>query len=112
MYRFDTNGQMTMLGLDTAERGGAPPKRRPGKPDSELVSIPYFHLDLLSSPVDLFGQRHWELRSPWREGKRPQSRGRAPPPDPRLTVWHTGSVPVSKVLFIENSLSGHPAPRL
>ena len=40
MYRFDTNGQMTMLGLDTAERGGAPPKRRPGKPDSELVSIP------------------------------------------------------------------------
>ena len=39
MYRFDTNGQMTMLGLDTAERGGAPPKRRPGKSDSELVSI-------------------------------------------------------------------------
>ena len=78
MYRFDTNGQMTMLGLDTAERGGAPPKRRPGKSDSELVSIPYFHLDLLSSPVDLFGQRHWELRSPWREGKRPLNTGAAP----------------------------------
>ena len=78
MYRFDMNGQMTMLGLDTAERGGAPPKRRPGKPDSELVSIPYFHLDLLSSPVDLFGQRHWELRSPWREGKRPLNTGPAP----------------------------------
>ena len=78
MYRFDTNGQMTMLGLDTAERGGAPPKRRPGKPDSELVSIPYFHLDLLSSPVDLFGQRHWEFRSPWREGKRPLNTGDAP----------------------------------
>ena len=78
MYRFDTNGQMTMLGLDTAERGGAPPKRRPGKPDSELVSIPYFHLDLLSSPVDLFGQRHWEFRSPWREGKRPLKTGAAP----------------------------------
>ena len=78
MYRFDTNGQMTMLGLDTAESGGAPPKRRPGKPDSELVSIPYFHLDLLSSPVDLFGQRHWELRSPWREGKRPLNTGAAP----------------------------------
>ena len=43
MYRFDTTGQMTMLDLDTAERGGAPPKRRSGKPDSELVSIPYFH---------------------------------------------------------------------
>ena len=78
MYRFDTNGQMTMLGLDTAERGGAPPKHRPGKSDSELVSIPYFHLDLLSSPVDLFGQRHWELRSPWREGKRPLNTGAAP----------------------------------
>ena len=78
MYRFDTTGQLTMLDLDTAERGGAPPKRRPGKPDSELVSIPYFHLDLLSSPVDLFGQRHWELRSPWREGKRPLNTGAAP----------------------------------
>ena len=78
MYRFDTNGQLTMLDLDTAERGGAPPKRRPGKPDSELVSIPYFHLDLLSSPVDLFGQRHWEFRSPWREGKRPLNTGAAP----------------------------------
>ena len=78
MYRFDTTGQMTMLDLDTAERGGAPPKRRPGKPDSELVSIPYFHLDLLSSPVDLFGQRHWEFRSPWREGKRPLNTGAAP----------------------------------
>ena len=78
MYRFDTTGQMTMLDLDTAERGGAPPKRRSGKPDSELVSIPYFHLDLLSSPVDLFGQRHWEFRSPWREGKRPLNTGAAP----------------------------------
>ena len=78
MYRFDTNGQMTMLGLDTAERGGAPPKRRPGKPDSELVSIPYFHLDLVSGSVDLFGQRHWELRSPWRKGKRPLNTGAAP----------------------------------
>lgn len=78
MYRFDTNGQLTMLDLDTAERGGAPPKRRLGKPDSELVSIPHFHLDLLSSPVDLFGQRHWEFRSPWREGKRPLNTGAAP----------------------------------
>jgi len=78
MYRFDTTGQMTMLDLDTAERGGAPPKRRSGKPDSELASIPYFHLDLLSSPVDLFGQRHWEFRSPWREGKRPLNTGAAP----------------------------------
>ena len=78
MYRFDANGQLMMLELEAAEGTGAPPKRRPGKPDSELVSIPYFHLDLLSSPVDLFGQRHWEFRSPWREGKRPLNTGAAP----------------------------------
>ena len=64
MYRFDANGQLMMLELEAAERTGAPPKRRPGKPDSELISIPYFHLDLVSGSVDLFGQRHWELRSP------------------------------------------------
>ena len=78
MYRFDANGQLMMLELEAAERTGAPPKRRPGKPDSELVSIPYFHLDLVSGSVDLFGQRHWELRSPWRKGKRPLNTGAAP----------------------------------
>ena len=46
MYRFDANGQLMMLELEAAEGTGAPPKRRPGKPDSELISIPYFHLDL------------------------------------------------------------------
>ena len=78
MYRFDANGQLMMLELEAAERTGAPPKRRPGKPDSGLVSIPYFHLDLVSGSVDLFGQRHWELRSPWRKGKRPLNTGAAP----------------------------------
>ena len=78
MYRFDANGQLTMLELEAAEGTGAPPKRRPGRPDSELVSIPYFHLDLVSGSVDLFGQRHWELRSPWRKGKRPLNTGAAP----------------------------------
>ena len=78
MYRFDANGQLTMLELEASEGTGAPPKRRPGKPDSELVSIPYFHLDLVSGSVDLFGQRHWELRSPWRKGKRPLNTGAAP----------------------------------
>ena len=67
-----------MLELESDEGTGAPPKRRPGKPDSELVSIPYFHLDLVSGSVDLFGQRHWELRSPWRKGKRPLNTGAAP----------------------------------
>ena len=78
MYRFDANGQLTMLELEPDEGTGAPPKRRPGKPDSELVSIPYFHLDLVSGSVDLFGQCHWELRSPWRKGKRPLNTGAAP----------------------------------
>ena len=78
MYRFDANGQLTMLELEAAEGTGAPPKRRPGRPDSELVSIPYFHLDLVSGSVDLFGQRHWELRSPWRKGKLPLNTGAAP----------------------------------
>ena len=78
MYRFDANGQLMMLELEAAERTGAPPKRRLGKPDSELISIPYFHLDLVSGSVDLFGQRHWELRSPWRKGKRPLNTGAAP----------------------------------
>ena len=40
MYRFDANGQLTMLELEAAEGAGAPRKRRPGKLDSELVSIP------------------------------------------------------------------------
>ena len=78
MYRFDANGQLMMLELEAAEGTGAPPKRRPGKPDSELNSIPYFHLDLVSGSVDLFGQRHWDLRSPWRKGKRPLNTGAAP----------------------------------
>ena len=78
MYRFDANGQLMMLELEAAEGTGAPPKRRPGKPDSELISIPYFHLDLVSGSVDLFGQRHWELRSPWRKGKRSLNTGAAP----------------------------------
>ena len=90
MYRFDANGQLTMLELDADEGTGAPPKRRPGKPDSEVVSIPYFHLDLASGSVDLFGQRHWELRSPWRKGKRPLNTGAAP----RIPI----QVPLSGIL--------------
>ena len=90
MYRFDANGQLMMLELEAAEGTGAPPKRRPGKPDSELVSIPYFHLDLVSGSVDLFGQRHWELRSPWRKGKRPLNTGAAP--------RHPIRVPLSGIL--------------
>lgn len=113
MYRFDANGQLTMLELEAAEGTGAPSKRRPGKPDSELVSIPYFHLDLVSGSVDLFGLRHWELRSPWRKGKRPLNTGAAPPySDPSPALRHTGGKPGAKVLSVKNRLHWHSAPSL
>ena len=78
MYRCDLNGQLTMLDTGAFEKANEPQKRRPQKQDSELVSIPYFYLDLRSGHVDLFGQRHWELRSPYRHNKRPLNTGVAP----------------------------------
>ena len=78
MYRCDLNGQMTMLDTGVSEKTNEPQKRRPQKQNSELVSIPYFYLDLKSGHVDLFGQRHWELRSPYRHNKRPLNTGVAP----------------------------------
>ena len=78
MYRCDLNGQLTMLDTGAFEKANEPQKRRPQKQDSELVSIPYFYLDLKSKHVDLFGQRHWELRSPYRHNKRPLNTGVAP----------------------------------
>ena len=68
MYRFDTTGQMTMLDLDTAERGGAPPKRRSGKPDSELVSI---SSDSVIGSSDLHGGK---ASGPSIPGPRPAAR--------------------------------------
>ena len=67
-----------MLDAGAPEKAAEPQKRRPQKQDSELVSIPYFYLDLKSKHVDLFGQRHWELRSPYRHNKRPLNTGVAP----------------------------------
>ena len=55
MYHCDTNGQMTMLETGAPEKDAESQKRRPQKQDSELVSIPYFYLDLKSKHVDLFG---------------------------------------------------------
>ena len=78
MYHCDPNGQLTMLDAGAPEKAAEPQKRRPQKQDSELVSIPYFYLDLRSGHVDLFGQRHWELRSPYRHNKRPLNTGVAP----------------------------------
>ena len=54
------------------------PKHRTSKPDSELIAVPYFHLDLAPDHVNLFGEHYWEMRSPWREGKPPLNTGVAP----------------------------------
>lgn len=78
MYHCDTNGQLTILETGAPEKDAESQKRRPQKQDSELVSIPYFYLDLKSKHIDLFGQRHWELRSPYRHNKRPLNTGVAP----------------------------------
>ena len=78
MYPCEASGQLTMPGLGSPEKAASPPKPKHRKPDSELVAVPYFSLDLASSPVDLFGQRHWELRSPYRKGKPPLNTGVAP----------------------------------
>ena len=78
MYQYESNGQLTMLVLEPyVERKKAPKPRAP-KPDSELIAIPYFHLDLSEGNVDLFGNHYWEMRSPWREGKPPLNTGVAP----------------------------------
>ena len=78
MYRCDPNGQLSMLDAGASEKAAEPQRRRLPKQDSELISIPYFHLDLKSGHVDLFGQRHWELRSPYRHNKCPLNTGAAP----------------------------------
>ena len=78
MYPCEASGQLTMPGLGSPEKAASPPKPKHRKPDSELVAVPYFSLDLASSPVDLFGQHHWELRSPYRKGKPPLNTGVAP----------------------------------
>ena len=78
MYQYESNGQLTMLVLEPYMERKKVPKPRALKPDSELIAIPYFHLDLSEDNVDLFGNNYWEMRSPWREGKPPLNTGVAP----------------------------------
>ena len=78
MYECEPNGQLTMLAPERSGATAKPLKHRPSKQGAELTAIPYFHLDLSSGAVDLFGQRHWELRSPWREDKSTLNTGAAP----------------------------------
>lgn len=78
MYQYEPNGQLTMLVMDPYEEIKKAPRPKASKPDSELIAVPYFHLDLADGHVDLFGNHYWEMRSPWREGKPPLNTGVAP----------------------------------
>ena len=78
MYQYESNGQLTMLVLQPYVERKKVPKSRAPKPDSELIAVPYFHLDLSEGNVDLFGNHYWEMRSPLREGKPPLNTGVAP----------------------------------
>ncbi len=78
MYQFEENGQLTMLDMNTHNKSEKAPKVRGSKPDSALIAVPYFHLNLSENHVDLFGNHYWELRSPWREGELPLNTGVAP----------------------------------
>lgn len=78
MYQCEPNGQLTLLVLEPyLERKKAPKPRAP-KPDSELIFIPYYYLNLTPGHVNLFGNYYWEWRSPLRDGKPPLNTGVAP----------------------------------
>jgi len=79
MNIHELDSQLTFL-ISESSSGSpckAPVKARQ-KDLSELVSIPYFHLDLSPDHVNLFGNHYWELCSPWREDGPPLNTGPAP----------------------------------
>ena len=78
MFECEEYGQLTMLDWDVSERTEKAPKHRAVKPESALIAIPYFHLDLSPDHVDLFGFHYWEMRSPWSEGGQHLNTGVAP----------------------------------
>ena len=69
---------MMLLDWDASEKPEKVPKHRAAKPESALIAIPYFHLDLSPDHVDLFGFHYWEMRSPWSEGGQNLNTGVAP----------------------------------
>lgn len=81
MYRFDTTGQMTMLDLDTAERGGARPSadrasRTPNWFRSRISTwiccpLPWISSDSVIGSSDLHGGK---ASGPSIPGPRPAAR--------------------------------------
>ena len=78
IFQCEEYDQMMLLDWDTAEEPEKSAKRRASKPESALIAIPYFHLDLSPDHVDLFGFHYWEMRSPWSEGGQLLNTGVAP----------------------------------
>ena len=78
MYLCDPNGQLTLIDITSEVHVKKRFKARPVKSDAELISVPYFHLDLSHDYVDLFGSNYWEMRSPHVVGRRPRNTGVAP----------------------------------
>lgn len=78
MYQYESDGQMTMLELESDSKENKRSKRRMPKPDSDLIAVPYYHLNMSPGHVDIFGCHYWELRSPYRVGKPPLNTGVAP----------------------------------
>lgn len=78
IFQCEEYDQMMLLDWDTADEPEKVPKHRASKPESALIAIPYFHLDLSPDHVDLFGFHYWEMRSPWSEGGQLLNTGVAP----------------------------------
>ena len=78
IFQCEEYDQMMLMDWDTADEPEKATKRRAAKPESALIAIPYFHLDLSPDHVDLFGFHYWEMRSPWSEGGQLLNTGVAP----------------------------------
>ena len=73
---------------------------------SALNAIPFQSLDLTPGAGNLLGEFYWELISPWRGGASTLNTGVSP----RDADFAGRSAP--KILFVPESLPGHPAPSL
>ncbi len=75
---YETDGQMTLLCPECEEEQRREKRTPASKRQDELISVPYLYLDMTPGHCDLLGEHHWELHSPWREGRRILNTGVAP----------------------------------
>lgn len=75
---YESEGQMSLL-CPECEKEQRRKKRTPApKRQDDLVAVPYLYLDMTPGHCDLLGEHRWEMRSPWREGRRIRNTGVAP----------------------------------